>query len=99
MQARINGSAGISPGWEGSLDKGTTHETDGLPGGRSGPRIVVGDQRQQHLLADGRIPGPSASVFQPPAGLRVGLGLEDGTRDERCLQDALELDVGSSDRV
>jgi hypothetical protein len=58
---------------------------------------VIGEQREQELLADGRVPGPAADALEPLESLAVEPGLEQGHRDQTPLQEAVELGVGAGE--
>ena len=82
-----------------SLGKRTTGNGDGHGGRRAGERVVVGEQCEQRLLAECRVPGPAAQALQPLDGLVVERRLGQGIADERCLEEAFELGGGAGELV
>jgi hypothetical protein len=70
---------------------------DSQRGRRSRPRIVIGEEREQDLLADGPVLGPPADALEPPAGVVVELPHEDGVGDELRLEQPLEFCVGDGE--
>ena len=62
---------------------------------RSRPRIVEGEQPQQHLLPEGRVAASALHLVEPARDALLEGRAEDAVTDEARLEDALELRVGS----
>jgi hypothetical protein len=58
---------------------------------------VIGDEREQHLLANGRTPGPAANALEPQEGSAVEAPHVQGVGDEPRLEETLELRVGAGE--
>ena len=70
-------------------------EWDGLGGRPAHTRVVVCEQREQQLLAEGRVPGPVSHVLESLGRPLMGLDYEEPVRDQGGLDQALDLGVGA----
>jgi hypothetical protein len=98
--------AGREEGYGGKLrsDQRSTGERaarkrDGHSGGRARPRVVIGEQRYQRLLANGRVPRVVADAIEPLQGPGVEAPYVDRVGDEPRLEEALELGVGAGELI
>jgi hypothetical protein len=57
---------------------------------------VIGHEREQHLLPDGRVSGPAADTLESLESLAAHGRHVEGVGEEPSLEEALELGVGAA---
>ena len=77
----------------------SARQGDGRDRGRAGPRIGEREQRQQHLLAEGRVAAAAADAFQAPEDFVLRPRPEEAGADHPGLQEALELGIAAAELV
>ena len=60
---------------------------------------MVGEQPEQPLLAEGRVPGPVADALQPLDGLEMEARLVKRVYDDCCFEQTLELGFSAAELV
>ena len=66
---------------------------------RACSRVVVGDEREQLLLAESLAFGPAADALQPLGGFVIEARFEECVADESRLEETLELGFGAAQLV
>jgi hypothetical protein len=82
-----------------SPGKRAARKRDGDSGRRACPRIVIGEEREQDLLANGPVPGSPADTLKPPESGAVKLPHVHGVGDKPGLEETLELRVGAGEFI
>src|SRR5439155_10559422 len=76
-----------------SVGQSSARERNGAGRGDAGPRVVVGEHRQQPLLADGLVAEPAADSFETLPRRVVQLRCEQAVRDQAGLEEPGEVGV------